>query len=80
MKGFKANLAAIKHQQWCQQLISPKLYSSAVLDSKWGAEGELEGCRWFILDWDTVVVLQVGTAALIKCFDIPNKSSVFYCD
>lgn len=80
MKGFKANLAPIKKQQWCQQLISPKLYSSAVLDSKWGAEGELEGCSWFILDWDTVVVLQVGTAALIKCFDIPNKSSVFYCD
>lgn len=21
-----------------------------------------------------------GTAALIKCFDTPNKSSVFYCD
>lgn len=37
------------------------------------------GCR-FILDWDTVVVLQFGTAALVKNFDTPNKSSVFYGD
>lgn len=45
----------------------------------WDISWYRAGCR-FILDWDTVVVLQFGTAALVKNFDTPNKSSVFYCD
>lgn len=55
--------------------------SCTVVYTKWAIWGETRDPCWFILERDAVVVLQFGAAAaLIKCFDAPNKSSVFYCD